>query len=258
MKIMQRSIFHGRGKEQQNEEAVKTDAARPQPPLGEEELERLIAENEQFILRAASAVSRRYITKGDDEWSIALLAFTEAAQSLDPEKSSLRHFAQVVIRRRLTDYFRKQGRGQELSVDPAVFESDPSEETEDLALRMAVAKQTARTEDRTLKEEIEAANQEFGSMGFSFFDLADCSPRAAKTKESCARAVNALLDTPVLYETLRHSGQLPVKALEEKSGVPRKLLDRHRKYIIAAAVILSGDYPGLAEYMRFIRKEPHS
>ena len=186
-------------------------------------------------------------------------AFAEAVQDHEPEKGSLQGFAAVVIRRRLTDHFRKnQSRSAELSVDPSVFEADPSEEEEGLSLRLAVAKQTTRTEDYSLKEEIEAANQEFSGFGFSFFDLASCSPRAGKTRESCAKAVNTLLDTPLLRETLLQSGQLPMKALEERSGVPRKVLDRHRKYIIAAAIILSGEYPGLYEYMRFIRKEPRS
>jgi len=31
--------------------------------------------------------------------------------------------------------------------------------------------------------------------------------------------------------------------------VPRKVLERHRKYIIAAVVILTGDYPGLTDYL---------
>lgn len=256
MKIMQRSIFHGHGKEQQNGASAEAGGVLRH---SEEELERLVRENESFILRTASAVSRRYVTKEDDEWSVALQAFAEAVQDHEPEKGSLQGFAAVVIRRRLTDHFRKnQSRSAELSVDPSVFEADSSEEEEGLSLRLAVAKQTARTEDYSLKEEIEAANQEFSGFGFSFFDLASCSPRAGRTKESCAKAVNTLLDTPLLREALLQTGQLPMKALEERSGVPRKVLDRHRKYIIAAAIILSGEYPGLSEYMRFIRKEPRS
>ena len=257
MRIMQRSIFHGHGKEQRSENSAKEGAVL-RIPIDGEELERLVRENETFILRTASTVSRRYVTKEDDEWSIALQAFVEAAQSHDPEKGSLRGFAEVVIRRRLTDQFRKnRARSAELSVDPTVFEADPSEEEEGLALRLAVASRTAQTEEYSLREEIEAANGEFARFGFSFFGLASCSPKAGKTKESCARAVNTLLDTPILREALLRSGQLPVKALEERSGVPRKVLDRHRKYIIAAAILLAGDYPGLSEYMRFIRKEPH-
>ena len=42
--------------------------------------------------------------------------------------------------------------------------------------------------------------------------------------------------------------------LAKKAGVHKKILERHRKYIIAAAEILNGEYPLLAEYMNYIRK----
>jgi N-acetylmuramoyl-L-alanine amidase len=37
--------------------------------------------------------------------------------------------------------------------------------------------------------------------------------------------------------------------------VSKKFLDRCRKYIIMAILILDGDYPQLSEYLKFIRKE---
>ncbi len=48
---------------------------------------------------------------------------------------------------------------------------------------------------------------------------------------------------------------MPVTLIEKNSKVPRKILERHRKYIIAAAEIMTGDYPCLAGYMRYIREE---
>jgi len=38
------------------------------------------------------------------------------------------------------------------------------------------------------------------------------------------------------------------------SGVPRKIIERHRKYIIAATEIVGGDYPHLSQYMSFIKR----
>jgi RNA polymerase sigma factor len=43
--------------------------------------------------------------------------------------------------------------------------------------------------------------------------------------------------------------------IEKNTNVPRKILERHRKYIIAAIEILSGEYPYLADYLRYIREE---
>ena len=38
------------------------------------------------------------------------------------------------------------------------------------------------------------------------------------------------------------------------SGVSRKTLDRYRKYIIMAALVLSDDYPQIAEYLKFVKE----
>ena len=48
---------------------------------------------------------------------------------------------------------------------------------------------------------------------------------------------------------------LPVKALAAASGISRKTLDRYRKYIIMAVLVLDGDYPQLAEYLKFVKEE---
>ena len=114
--------------------------------------------------------------------------------------------------------------------------------------------QSSSPETTPLQDEIAALQQLLSGYGFSFFDLADCSPKAEKTKRACANAVAAILSDRDLLAKMRSSKTLPMKELEKASRVPRKILDRHRKYIIAAIEILNGEYPLLAEYMSYIRK----
>ena len=45
-----------------------------------------------------------------------------------------------------------------------------------------------------------------------------------------------------------------VQELLALTRVQKKVLERHRRYIIAAAEILNGEYPLLREYMNYIRK----
>lgn len=85
-------------------------------------------------------------------------------------------------------------------------------------------------------------------------DLTDCSPKAAKTKAQCAEACAYILRNPMLLDKLRETKQFPIKIVEENCKITRKTLERHRKYLIAAIEILSGDYPYLGEYLRFIRE----
>ena len=232
------------------------DCMAVQASVDEQLMNKFVEENERFILKCAGNITHRYINKSDDEWSLALLAFTEAIKSYKLDKGSFLSFAELIIRRRLTDHYRKQSKyNAEVSVNPSVFGADFEDDEDNLSINLAVVKQVTQTESNQLSLEIETANTAFASYGFSFFDLADCSPKAGKTKEACAKAVAYLLHNPVLINELHASKQLPLKIIEKNARVPRKILERHRKYIIAAIEILSGEYPCLAEYMRFIRKE---
>ena len=46
---------------------------------------------------------------------------------------------------------------------------------------------------------------------------------------------------------------IPMKELSKSSGVDRKTLERHRKYLIAVTLILSEDLPHMAEYVGYIK-----
>ncbi len=219
-------------------------------------LEELIRTQEPFILRCACAAARRPVTRSDDEWSVALAAFLEAVRAYRPERGDFPPFAQLVIRRRLADHFRQQQRfDAELPASPDIFESGPLEESPQPALQAAVISRLTAEQEDGLALEIDALSRELEPLGISFLSLASCSPKASKTRAACAKAVAFLVRNPVLLSGMRGSGQLPMKEIEQHTGVPRKILDRHRRYLIAAAVILSGEYPGLAAYLGPIREE---
>lgn len=216
----------------------------------------LVESHKSWILRVASEVTHRYVTDSDDEWSIALMAFSEAVQSYEEGKGSFRGLAAMVIRRRVVDYLRAEGRhSDELAVSPAAFE-DALDEDEAGGVDLQVQRRMAEEPDDTAsraRAEIEEMQGILQLYGFSFFDLADASPKAEKTKQSCAQAVRTLLVTALLLAQMRLKRLLPIKELSAASGVVRKILERHRKYIIASAEILDGDFPILAGYLAYIK-----
>lgn len=222
-------------------------------------LNELLQQNESFILRYTSSVVRRYITKSDDEFMAALVAFSNAVKSYSPEKGSFLAFSKLVIRRRLIDYIRSQQKtDSEVSVSPSVMDSEEEEDDEepkDIAAQKAVYNHIEEQPDDSLKLEIEAAGQLFSDYGFSFWDLTSCSPKAEKTKTACAKAVIYIIKNPIILNEMRQTKLLPLKLIEKNAEIPRKILERHRKYIIAAAEILTGDFPFLADYLQYIRKE---
>jgi RNA polymerase sigma factor len=204
----------------------------------DEKLSEFIKQYEFFILKTASKTAKHYISKNDDEWAIALAAFSDAVKKYEYERGSFISFAELIIRNSLIDYYRIQGKhSNEIHV----------EQIEDEAI--------IEYNDDNLKLEIEAITQVLNSYRFSFMDLVDCSPKASKTRIACAKAVSYILKNPLLMNEMRASKQLSVKIIEKNMDIPRKIIERHRKYIITAAEILYGDYPYLAEYLSYIREE---
>ncbi|MEG2526451.1 MAG: sigma factor [Oscillospiraceae bacterium] len=216
----------------------------------------LIHEYKPFILKCASDCSKHYITDADDEWSIALMAFAEALEKYSRREGHFLSFAKLVIRRRLYDYFdANQKFRSEISVSPSMFSGEAEDEEDVTDVYLQVKERLVCEPETSAADEIEYANSVFSSYGFSFYDLTTCSPKAEKTKKSCAKAAAYILKNPILVGEMRQSHQLPMKIISDNTGVPRKVLERHRKYIIAAVELLSGEYPCLAEYLRPIREE---
>ena len=230
--------------------------------------ESFIAENIPFIRAEAAKTIHRFVTEQDDEWSVAMISFNEAIDRYVPERGDFAAFARVVISRRLTDELRREYRHRnEIPVEPEVFtDADVRQDAYGGGAQSGQAGQEARFamareaqqagEESALSatEEIREVQKILLEYGFSFYDLADASPRAAKTKAECAKAVGALLRDRELFLEMQRKRALPMKALARTSGVNKKILERHRRYIIAAAVILNGEYPLLAAYMDYIRK----
>lgn len=228
-------------------------------------LNEFIRENEHFIKVTAFHAINRFVSKSDDEWSVALIAFHEAVKSYDSSKGDFKAFASLVIKRRLTDYLISQSRRREVPLEPEVLAGEtPGEETA-TALQLEVQSKMAALSDSgevasyvsgavCVRDEIEAVQAILPLYGFSFFDLAECSPKKEKTKKACADAAAVLLRSPELFKKMQETRALPMKELQTLCRVPRKLLERHRRYLIAAAEILHGDYPLLSEYLDYIRK----
>ncbi len=217
--------------------------------------EELIHAEEQTILRTASSACRRYVTRSDDEWSVALGAFSRAIDVYSDERGDFLPFAQMLIKRELTDLYRSVKRKrQEVLVAPYVLEGNGEPEEDTQGVFRAVAEQS-RAQDTGIREEILSANEMLKPYGFRFFDLTECSPRQERTRQDCAAAVRYMLEQPELCGEMKEKHKLPVRSLAKGSGISKKTLDRYRKYLIMAVLILDGDYPHIAEYLRFIREE---
>ena len=203
----------------------------------------LLKEYQNFILSTAQKNVHRFVTVEDDEWSVALSAFNDAITKYEEPKGRFLSFASLLIKNALIDHYRCVGRHDTAVNFSALssFDDRGEEQPFDIAAPNNPISDAAW--------EIEAITKVLDSYHISFFDLAKDTPKAAKTKKACQNVFAYILAHPDMQASILKTGNLPIGRLIEALGISRKLLERHRKYMIAGVVILSGDYPIIASYI---------
>jgi len=238
------------GELQQSPEAIVARIAAEGDPVLRDTF---IAAYRPYITKAVSRFSKRYIDPTrDDEFSIALSAFNEAIDQFSPTAGrSFLGFADTVIRRRLIDYVRKEQRHAK-SVPWSAFDSDDEDDSSANPIENAEA--MAGYEKERLAElrrgEIEVFAARLARFGVSFLELADKSPKHSDSREMLFEIGRTLAADRILFAQLEAKRLLPIKELTERCSVSRKTLERNRKFIIAAALIIAGDYPHLQDYIK--------
>lgn len=211
-------------------------------------LEDFISCKKGFIVSCAWKVYGTHIHKNGEEECLAVEAFVEAVKSYSFEKGSFLSFAELVIKRRTIDAIRKRRRQEN------IVAMDPRELAIEQDKGRAEAHRTEESAQTDMALEIESVSKQLQLYGFSFFDLIHCSPKAEKTKEACEKAVRFIVSREALFSEMRETGQLSIKIIEKNTGIPRKVLERHRKYIMAISEIVFGKYPCLAGYVNNIKR----
>ncbi len=196
-----------------------------------------------FIKAQVSKVMKRPVnTSQDDEYSIGMIAFHEAINGYSKTRGSFLNYASLLIRNRLIDFWRKMDRHNQVislqtqtstSEDDATMEdfiADDSDQAQEMAIREAT------------KEEIMELSQQMEEFGVSLTDVAESSPKQERTLEACQQVAAFAASEPALMENFLRTKRLPMKELVERTQVPRKTIERHRKYIVALLLIYSNGY----------------
>ncbi len=203
--------------------------------------ETLIREYIPFVRAEATKFMTRLCTEQDDEHSIAMIAFYEAIMGYRRERGAFLSYAALLIRSRLIDFQRKEARHQgHLSLHEENGGNDERILMDRIPDQRDVFAEAAHRE--ATRQEIRELAQVLESFGLSFSDVADNCPRQERTMEACARAIRQGGQEEGLLETMLRTKKLPMSQLAAVSGVERKTLERHRKYILAMLVIQTNGY----------------
>ena len=204
-----------------------------------ENIEYLIEKYMAFLIKTVSSFTGRYISiENDEEFEIALLAFTEAIEKYQPEKGVFLAFAKLVIVSRLNNYVEKE---KVVSLDE-LYETGQDFQAEE-----------AEEQDNHLKQEILKYQKELLFFGLTFEKLADEAPRHKDTRETALDAAEkAGKDEEIVEETYRKR-KLLIRRVAVLAELTEKVIKRSKSFILGAMIIFAKEFPSLLYWIRGTR-----
>ncbi|WP_373209241.1 sigma-70 family RNA polymerase sigma factor [Allofournierella massiliensis] len=222
----------------QTDHAILEQVAQAKTSL--ERADELIRQYQPFIKAQASRALGRLCTEQDDAFSIGMIAFHEAIRGYSRARGSFLQYAALVIRSRIRDEQRRERR----HIPHARLDQPGPEEGHTLGEQLADPENPVDAAEGRLatQAEIRELTATMAGFGIALSDVAENCPRQRRTLEACRQAVRYAREHPELLEELLHTGKLPLARLCEGSGVARKTLERHRKYVTALLLIYTNGY----------------
>lgn len=198
-----------------------------------------------FIIAYCNKSLKRYIDiNNDDEYSIALMAFYEAIKGYNIDKGSFLSYAQRVVKLRLIDYYRKN---KKILMEKVIeYEGDNNDK---LISNKSIENYKLEDISYLRRLEIEDFTNELIKYNITFKDLIKASPKWKSTRIQYNKILNYIIKNGEAIEEIIKNNRIPTTIIEENVQVPRKTIERSRRYIISVLIILLGDYQYIKEYI---------
>ncbi|NLY20889.1 MAG: RNA polymerase sigma-I factor [Tissierellia bacterium] len=200
----------------------------------------LIRDYLPFIKSEASKATGRFITDSCDELSIAMIGFHEAIESYSSSRGAFLNYASIVMKRRIIDYYRSEKRhDNQISLDNSAYDDDTSlldtiEDSND-EYEKIIGRDATRQEIVELSEQLNEFN-------LSLTDIADNSPKQDRTVKACWKVLNYVRKNREVMDSIISTMKLPITKLVSETGVEKKTIERHRKYLMAIIIVFSNGY----------------
>jgi RNA polymerase sigma factor len=210
------------------------------------ELGCLISDNMPFIRKVINDIGSLGM-EYDDRLSLAMLAFMNCVKQYDSGRGSFLAFAAACIRNRLIDESRKQLRytGKVVSISPGeenfVFEAIDS--------KLAIEAYDQKKEQENLSYEIEVYSKQIMEFGIAFKDLPQICPKQDRSRKQCIELGRYVVSNEEMRGNLFSHRRLAQAELAKRFGLSEKTVEKHRRYIVAIVVLLTGEYPFIRSYL---------
>ncbi len=207
-----------------------------------------------FIRSEATKFLTRLCTDQDDEYSIAMMAFYEAIMGFERSRGAFLKYAAMLIRSRLIDHQRKESRHQgHLSLHEENGDEDDRILLDIIADSRDPYEESAHRE--ATRQEIQELSQVMADYGVNFTDVADNCPKQERTLEACRKVICHAKENPLVLQELLKTKKLPLSQLVKGSGVERKTLERHRKYILAMLLVQTNGFEIIRGHLHYVLRK---
>ncbi|NLI92942.1 MAG: RNA polymerase sigma-I factor [Peptococcaceae bacterium] len=188
-----------------------------------------------FIIKAVSNQINRYVEiENSDEFSIGLIAFNEAIDKYDETKGSFLSFAELVIRNRVKDLYRKKQKEQrEISLENYKGNSPES---------LLEPYCEIDHESISLNEEIQQYEIELRTFGISFEDLVKETPKHIDTRRNAVQLSERISEDQVIVKEIYAKKRLPVSKIVLRFKTTVKIIKRSKKFILSTVLIFTGNF----------------
>lgn len=208
-----------------------------------ENIEYLIEKYMAFLIKTVSGFTGRYISiENDEEFEIALLAFTEAVEKYQSEKGVFLAFAKLVIVSRLKNYAEKEKKHEKVVSLDELYESGQDFQAEE-----------AEKQDDYLQQEILRYKKELLFFGLTFEKLADEAPRHKDTRETALDAAEKAGKYEEIVEETYRKRKLPIRRVAVLAELTEKVIKRSKSFILSAMIIFAKEFPSLLYWIRGTR-----
>ncbi|OPZ92327.1 MAG: RNA polymerase sigma factor SigI [Firmicutes bacterium ADurb.Bin419] len=209
--------------------------------------EDFISHHKSYIKKAVANFTKKfYGVENSDEYSIGLLAFNEAIDCYEENRNcTFFTFCSMVIRRRLIDYIKRNA--NEKTFPFSYFETENT----------AYINSIFVNDQRNLYEEYEFVSEladlksTLKVFGITMQSLLNTAPKHSDSRLLCIKIAKVLAEDNALFYKLYNKGIFPKSQLIKLTNINRRTLERNRKFIIAAALIIGNGFDSLKNYINF-------
>lgn len=210
-------------------------------------LDKLVEHHMAFLIRTVSHLTGKYVSiENDEEFSIALMAFSEAVSKYEEERGNFLGFAKLVIESRLKTYFEKKKKeAAEVSLEAMQEEGlDFSEEEKE-------------ERSDSLHEEILQYREELLLFGLTLEILADHAPKHTDTRKTAVTVAETASEDEETVEETYQKKRLPIRRVANLAKVTEKIVKGSKEFILAVMIIFVKQFPELVYWIKGARCHHH-